>query len=930
MRKGLFAAALLAGVLTFSAMVGCTSKKATYEVAITNKEEMQAEWLSDAESRTLGLTIKKNGEEQNATKALQAGELKLVSSAEAVAKVVGRAVAPVAGGKATITVTYGNASDSVEVNITQADPHGKSAQDPLNVAEAIAICKETGETQTTIPYYIKGYVSKIGGAYDPNYDNMTIYIADTKTDTTNTIDCYRVKPATGVDATKISLETEVLVSGFLVNYNGNTPELAAGGTIHSATGGKQAQTFTVTTAEALAAAMELGDNESSIDTYIITGYVVNVVSAGTFYMHDEKGARSASKDLFEVYNWTGDNKAECTLGAQVRVTATLKHYQSTSNPSNYAYETDKISNVEILAPGAEPEITITGPTALSAIEVDTQYWAGVLQTTINRMVFVDGTISSNKLGTDKLANAANVVFETVSGGYKLKIGTKYANLNNDKKLVLGDTSTTTWIWSSSYKTVYATVSETNYYIGAYSTYATLSASAESYVIVDGAIKAGQFPIQFYAKEALTHPTELQLDEEAKAVAGVNYQLAIRMNPYNADVADVTFTSSDETVATVAAGGVVTPLKAGTTTITAKYTEEIKDTCELTVVEVDLGSLEHPLTVAQALAACETLNLGVGEFAPKLAYITGEVELEADAFYNGNYFGKWNLKNGTDKLYVANSDNNSVVQAYERDVVVASGYLSKDSTKGFELLKKGSDYPKVLSVTTRGTSTVTVGDHEHATVSELSATSGLNNSDVTFKVAPDANYDIVEVSATSVAGKQVLEEAAGVYTLKIKGNTTIAVTAQEHVAGQETVMFDFTTVTDKDDVSTDSSLVERTFNGYVFNTINVYNNGGYYFFASKTAKASATLANKTAIPGAITKIEFTTTSGASGSAVYVAKLATSAVSTAVTEQTNKLTGKGTLTIEADEADAFNYFAISCTTTGYNGQLASIKVTYKTGA
>ena len=783
MRKGLFAAAFLAGVLTFSSLVGCTTKKDTYEVAITNKEEMQADWLSDAEPRTLALTIKKNGEEQNATKALQDGTLKLVSSAEAVAKVVGRAVTPVAAGQAKITVTYGTASDNVDVTITQANPHGKTADDPLTVQEAIAICLEAGETQTTVEYYIKGYVSKIGAAYDPGYGNITIYIADTKTDTEHTIDCYRAVPQTGVDGTKISLETEVLVSGYLLNYGGNTPELATGGKIHSATGGKQAETHTVTTAEALAVAKALPANSSTIDIYVITGYIVNVVSAGTFYMHDDKGAQSASKELFEVYGWNGDNKDQLTLDAKVRVTATLKHYVSSSNPDNYAYETDKISSIEILEPGVEPEITLTGATALTAAQAGVDLWAGALQTTINKVLFVNGQMSNtNFLASDKLANAANVRLEEVTGGYNLKVGSKYINLNSSKKLVAADNNTdaTVWKWSSVANSVYAVGSDdANYFPCAYSTYNTFGASKESYVIADGAVKAGQFPLQFYAKEALTDPTELQLDQKATAVAGVPFELVIRMNPYNANVASLNFTSSDETVATVAAGGIVTPLKAGTTTITAKFGTTLEDECVVTVAEVNLGSEEHPLTVAEALAACETLRLGVGQFSPKLAYVTGVVELEADAFYNNTYFGKWNLKQDTNKLYVANSNNNQVVPAFEGDTVVASGYLSKDSTKGFELLKNAENvYPKVLSVTTRGTSTVTVGEHANATVSNLSATSGANLSEVTFQVAPDSGYAITKVSASSVAGEQVLEEAAGVYTLTIKGNMTITVTTAD--------------------------------------------------------------------------------------------------------------------------------------------------------
>lgn len=920
MRKGLFAAALLAGVLTFSSLVGCTTKKDTYEVAITNKEEMQADWLSDAEPRTLALTIKKNGEEQNATKALQDGTLKLVSSAEAVAKVVGRAVTPVGAGQAKITVTYGTASDNVDVTITQANPHGKTADDPLTVQEAIAICLEAGETQTTVEYYIKGYVSKIGAAYDPGYGNITIYIADTKTDTEHTIDCYRAVPQTGVDGTKISLETEVLVSGYLLNYGGNTPELATGGKIHSATGGKQAQTFTVTTAEALEAAKALQANTSTIDTYIITGYIVNVVSAGTFYMHDTKGAQSASKELFEVYGWNGDNKDQLTLDAKVRVTATLKHYVSSTNPDNYAYETDKITSIEILEPGVEPEITLTGATALTAAQAGVDLWAGALQTTINKVLFVNGQMSNtNYIATDKLANAANVRLEAVTGGYNLKIGSKYINLNGSNKLVAADNNTdaTVWKWSSVANSVYAAGTDTNYFPCAYSTYNTFSASKESYVIADGAVKAGQFPLQFYAKEALTDPTELQLDQKATAVAGVETTLVVRMNPYNANIASLNFTSSDETVATVAAGGVVTPLKAGTTTITAKFGTTLEDECVLTVVEVNLGSAEHPLTVAEALAACETLQLGVGDFSPKMAYVTGEVVLEDGAFYNNQYFGKFSLKQETNKLYVVNSNNNDTIQAYEHDTVVASGYLSNDSTNGFELLKKGSDYPKVLSVTTRGTSTVTVGDHANATVNDLSATSAQNLAEVTFTVAFDTGYEAKTVSASSVAGKQELTPVAGVYTLVVKGNMTITVEAKE--AGQNSIVLNSIGSTVSSTAVTENTDV--TVSGFTL----TYNNGKKQGDAIFLTSGTGYIFNKTAVPGTIQKVIVTTNSGAAAACNYAVAFSATAYSGKVAGSNGYVIGAGASHEYECSVENATYFCISVS--AKNGQVLNIEIVYE---
>ena len=352
MRKGLFAALLATAGMMFS-LVGC-GKADVRELSINNKEEMQAEWLGDAEARTLSLTIKKNGEEQNALTAVQEGDLVITSSNTSVATVQGLKVSPVdgEGGTSTITATWGDVSDSVDVTVTKVNKHGKIQSDPLTVTEAIAICKAQGkEAATSVAYFIKGVVTGVTAAYDPTYGNISFKIGETKT-SKDTVTVYRAKPATGVDYSVISSGSEVLVTGNLINYNGNTPEVNQGGTILSATQGYVPQYVNATVAEALAAAKALPDNAVSDDYYVITGYIAFLKSAKEFYLSDTAETWEAvDAEKFEVYGWNGDNKDDLAVGLKVKVTAFLKHYQSTSDSTKYAYETDTPKSVEILQTG---------------------------------------------------------------------------------------------------------------------------------------------------------------------------------------------------------------------------------------------------------------------------------------------------------------------------------------------------------------------------------------------------------------------------------------------------------------------------------------------------------------------------------------------------------------------------------------------------
>ena len=123
-------------------------------------------------------------------------------------------------------------------SVTPGTPAGTGTQtDPFNVAAAVAKCKEAGTTATTEVFYVKGIVN---AEYTvDSYKNATFDMVDTE-GASEKFKAYRVKGADGQalkEGYKIPKGATVIVSGKLMNYNGNTPETAQNsGTLISVNG----------------------------------------------------------------------------------------------------------------------------------------------------------------------------------------------------------------------------------------------------------------------------------------------------------------------------------------------------------------------------------------------------------------------------------------------------------------------------------------------------------------------------------------------------------------------------------------------------------------------------------------------------------------------------------------------------------------------
>lgn len=182
-------------------------------------------------------------------------------------------------------------------------------------------------------------------------------------------------------------------------------------------------------------------------------------------------------------------------------------------------------------------------------------------------------------------------------------------------------------------------------------------------------------------------------------------------------ASVTWSSSDEGVATIAANGAVTLVAAGTTTITATYAgvsgthDPSSATYELTVTNSDPnqpGTVNNPYTVAQALAAQPAEGV----------YVQGTISAITEVstqYKNATY----TISDGTNEMliyrgrYLDDADFTSEDQIAVGDIVTVYGNLQTSSN-----VNRMASGNYIVSLTTKPTPTITFQNGEGEDITEL--------------------------------------------------------------------------------------------------------------------------------------------------------------------------------------------------------------------
>ena len=548
-----------------------SSEDAVNSVTITNKEALTAEWYVGNADRTMNITLDPAG---NVNSLINKGTVKIVSSNTNVITVAGKVLTAAGAGKSTITVTYGSKSDSVEIQVkaerTAIDEYGTvhagTEADPLDNEDAIKVAKATGETATTKYYYVKGTVASFRDA-PSSYGNVSYYL----TPATANGDKFLVYRATLTNGGKVT-DDDIWVGAIvtakvkIVNYNSSVPETSQGGEITNVEGTKpMIQTIEATVAQALTACKALDANTSSTDKYVITGYITAVTSSG-FYMGDTKGKITPTNDDFLVYGWSGTTAAKCTLNAKVKVTATLKYYQSSTNTSSYNYETGVIDSVEILEEGDAPATiesinVATAITKTNALENDATSEAQYDVT--GYVISVDDAYSTQyKNISITIADAADAttgltVFRAkLADGIdntKVVAGAKVTIRGYLKKYVSGETVTPELVSGTItaltegtapvVQTIEATVAEA---VTAAKALASGATSVSNYAItgyvtkISGAYSADFGNMSFYMSDTLDDPDATFIayqvactsDVAATIVAGAKVKVTGKLTTYN--------------------------------------------------------------------------------------------------------------------------------------------------------------------------------------------------------------------------------------------------------------------------------------------------------------------------------------------------------------------------------------------------------------
>ena len=213
----------------------------------------------------------------------------------------------------------------------------------------------------------------------------------------------------------------------------------------------------------------------------------------------------------DKYTIDADGKLVIALGdeaVELTLTATIK-----------CGETTDTATFKIKVDAAATDLYIAKPVTTPA--ADTAYKFALVQGNLGKTLYLTGEISGDRYAvtTDKPAQAVDVYVETVTGGIKFyildgetkKYITVYKNSANKDAIKFDAEGTSVFTYNSEVNAWVTKLGDTDYYLGTYSTYNTVSASKLSYITAENTGK-DQFPAGFatlapatYVNTAVTAP-----------------------------------------------------------------------------------------------------------------------------------------------------------------------------------------------------------------------------------------------------------------------------------------------------------------------------------------------------------------------------------------------------------------------------------------
>lgn len=275
----------------------------------------------------------------------------------------------------------------------------------------------------------------------------------------------------------------------------------------------------------LTATINAGEGDVASKDFTYTLYAVDVFDIAASYTFSK--ANKVAKEAFDLDSeWT-------YAGKKATITWTANNEAVTIADGKASFDVKEEISVVFTATftyngtSADFPYTVTlapsenGPVVITSIADGQSYYMGVNQENLGKYLYFAGTTANKDYymsTTETVTESTKVTVNAVEGGYVLSFvnaegATKYLDIVGGSyvNLYIVDTKPTTpLVWNADFNTFTKDIDGTNYYMGTYNTFNTLSASKFDYI-------STSFPIHFY---------DLPLGPVAEFTAGTSYKWAL--------------------------------------------------------------------------------------------------------------------------------------------------------------------------------------------------------------------------------------------------------------------------------------------------------------------------------------------------------------------------------------------------------------------
>ena len=228
-------------------------------------------------------------------------------------------------------------------------------------------------------------------------------------------------------------------------------------------------------------------------------------------------------------------------------------------------------------------------------------------------------------------------------------------------------------------------------------------------------------------------------------------------------------------------------------VTLREESDNKD-ITISVTALDLsqfGTLDNPLTVAEARAIANGLSSGEYTTADYLYYVKGVV---SRVTYPGDLTKSWTFfmtdEGGTDELqgYYVYTDTADMFPD-PNDVVVVNGRLTKYNSTLEIATQSGSDVKAKIVKNEKGNSTISLGKHDGATVTGFESGNVVAKNGTTFSFTVTADSGL-KITSVKYGSKPAAKGTDNNYSFTVAGDAEVTVVTEPDVPANYIARFTF--------------------------------------------------------------------------------------------------------------------------------------------